>query len=222
MDGQDDFADPPTMNDYYSNPAVLLDEIPDRQGGSREYAQEITVPNVDCNNCTLQLIQVMYDKPPYGDGNDMYYQCADIIIEADPNAPAPDMGNGGDDMGMGEPDMGAGCTVDADCMAGETCNNGMCEAGDTSDCALDSHCAAGEICEFGACVVGTRPDGNNTAGNNNTGGNNTNGGDPNGQDDGGDDDESCASAGSSAPAPIGLLLIALVALRVRRRRETRG
>jgi hypothetical protein len=25
----------------------------------------------------------MSDKPPYGDGNDMYYQCADLVLSAD-------------------------------------------------------------------------------------------------------------------------------------------
>ncbi len=42
----------------------------------------ITLPNEPCPACTLQLIQVMQDKPPWGDGNDIYYQCADLVIEA--------------------------------------------------------------------------------------------------------------------------------------------
>ncbi len=79
LDGEDDFADPKTMDDYYTNEAVLLDEIADAAGGS--YSAEITLPDVSCDTCTLQLIQVMYDKPPFGDGNDMYHQCADIVIE---------------------------------------------------------------------------------------------------------------------------------------------
>lgn len=79
LDGQDDFADPAAMDDYYTNSAVLLDEIPDKNGGM--YMAEVTLPDMECDTCTLQLIQVMYDKPPFGDGNDMYYQCADIAIK---------------------------------------------------------------------------------------------------------------------------------------------
>lgn len=39
------------------------------------------LPDVECDNCTLQAIQVMYDKPPYvTPGNDLYYQCADLVL----------------------------------------------------------------------------------------------------------------------------------------------
>ena len=48
--------------------------------------EQVTLPDVECERCTLQLIQVMTDKAPYGDGNDLYYQCADLALRAD--APA--------------------------------------------------------------------------------------------------------------------------------------
>jgi hypothetical protein len=86
MDGQDDFADPVTQYDFYTNAAVLLDNIADSDGGS--YSVDVTLPDVECTNCTLQLIQVMYDAAPYGDGNDLYFQCADLVL--DPNANMPD------------------------------------------------------------------------------------------------------------------------------------
>lgn len=101
-DGQDDFADPPTMQAYYSNAAVLLDEIPD-QSGTQTYSVEVTLPDIECENCTLQLVQVMYDKPPYTvGGNDLYYQCADLALRrsgSTPDAgvpPTPDAGPGVD------------------------------------------------------------------------------------------------------------------------------
>lgn len=79
LDGQDDFADPPDMKAFYSNTAVLLDNISDVGGPA--FQAQITLPNVECENCTLQLVQVMYDKPPYVPGtNDLYYQCADIAL----------------------------------------------------------------------------------------------------------------------------------------------
>ncbi len=111
VDGTDDFADPPTMMDFYSNDAVLLDEIVDEEQASQEV--EITLPNVTCDNCTLQLVQVMYDKPPYEvGGNDLYYQCADIILAGEPvdmgTQPMPDTGTVEMDMDMATPDMNPG------------------------------------------------------------------------------------------------------------------
>jgi hypothetical protein len=97
-DGQD-FVRPPTANDSTmgSDPTVLMDLIPDIQGnnpaGGRTYTQDITLPNVECTNCTLQLIQVMTDasKAPYTTddaSNDVYFQCVDLVLAA--GAPDPD------------------------------------------------------------------------------------------------------------------------------------
>lgn len=98
-DGQD-FVRPPTANGSTmgSDPTVLIDLIADIQGGGlpaggRTYTQEITLPNVECANCTLQLIQVMTDqsKAPYTTGNDsddVYFQCVDLVLAA--GAPDPD------------------------------------------------------------------------------------------------------------------------------------
>jgi hypothetical protein len=86
-DGDDDFADPADFMDFSGNPTVLLDAIEDRAGG--EYSASVTLPDVVCETCTLQLVQVMYDKPPYGDGNDLYYQCADLALRR-AEAPGPD------------------------------------------------------------------------------------------------------------------------------------
>lgn len=90
-DGDDLFVDPQGFEDVGGGPGVLLDGIADRGGGGI-YSQEITLPDVECDNCTLQVIQVMSDKPPYGDGNDMYYQCADLVLsaDADPYVPPPE------------------------------------------------------------------------------------------------------------------------------------
>jgi len=80
---------------------------------------DVVLPNVECNNCTLQLIQMMIDKPPYTTdvaSNDIYYACVDLVISA--SAPPPDagVGNGGD-AGF-DPDAGStgsggsgGCSV---------------------------------------------------------------------------------------------------------------
>ncbi|MEM9193589.1 MAG: SCE4755 family polysaccharide monooxygenase-like protein [Myxococcota bacterium] len=95
-DGSDDFVDPPCMEncesrtnptmpvfEYYSNSNVLLDNIEDNPSGGI-YRATVTLPNVQCENCTLQVIQVMYDKRPISyPGNDLYYQCANIALRGE-------------------------------------------------------------------------------------------------------------------------------------------
>jgi len=91
-DGDDDFVDPICLSGCdtrtpeiatYSNATVLLDDIPDTPDGGISRVT-VTLPDVECDRCTLQVIQVMYDKPPYEvPGNDIYYQCADLILRRD-------------------------------------------------------------------------------------------------------------------------------------------
>lgn len=82
------FTDPSSFTDTAPRMYVLLDNIADKTGTAPiPYTAQVTLPNMECNNCTLQVLQVMTDKPPYGDGNDIYYQCADFVLAAD----APDM-----------------------------------------------------------------------------------------------------------------------------------
>lgn len=78
-DGQDGFVDPKSYTDLKTTPTVLVDDIKDKTG-TQVYTQQVTLPDVECDRCTLQVIQVMTDKPPYGDGNDIYYQCADLTL----------------------------------------------------------------------------------------------------------------------------------------------
>ena len=87
MDGSD-FSDPSSFTDTCdstvdSDPICIADDIADGNGGSHEYT--FNLPTTPCDNCTIQLIQVMTDKPPYGDGNDIYHACADIVISTAPD-----------------------------------------------------------------------------------------------------------------------------------------
>jgi hypothetical protein len=127
-DGDDDFVDPAAIDDFYSAPSVLVDDIPDKNGGTYEY--ELTLPEIECHNCTLQVIQVMYDKPPFGNGNDMYYQCIDLILSnSAPETPDPgDPGDPGDPQAPddpnappsgGEPELVGGCSVTLTAAGGE-------------------------------------------------------------------------------------------------------
>jgi hypothetical protein len=113
-DGVDDFVDPTGYTDFDSAPSVLEDNIGDRDvgAGDRGYSIDVTLPDVECQNCTLQLIQVMTDKPPWGPGggNDIYYQCADIVLSATaPAEPEPGCAPGV----VGGADGGPGGQADA-------------------------------------------------------------------------------------------------------------
>lgn len=110
-DGDDDFVDPATVDELYSNEAVLLDDIEDKSAGERSYSETVTLPDITCDNCTLQVIQVMYDKPPYTTpGNDIYYQCADLVLKVG-GAPDGGVGNGGAGGSGAAPSDSSGCNV---------------------------------------------------------------------------------------------------------------
>ena len=125
-DGQD-FVDPASQYSFYDSPSddpgsvVLLDDIGDL-GGTGERSAQVTLPDIECDNCTLQLIQVMYDKNPevFGD-NDLYYQCADLVLEsdavADPTIVVPDdTGSTGDgDRDGADEDVAASMADDSGC-----------------------------------------------------------------------------------------------------------
>lgn len=136
-DGDDDFVDPactagcdtttPTI-ERYSNANVLLDGIADTAGGFTTL--DVPLPNVECSNCTLQVIQVMYDKPPYVlGGDDIYYQCADLILVRPPvdagfpedTGPLPDVGLPED---SGPFDLGVPVDAGPDADAGPGPNDG--------------------------------------------------------------------------------------------------
>jgi hypothetical protein len=81
-DGNDSFQNPSTPDDNF--PQTLADQITDRTGGGH-YSQQITLPNISCTSCTLQLMQIMTTSVPY---NSFYFQCADLILGdgADPGS----------------------------------------------------------------------------------------------------------------------------------------
>lgn len=63
-------ADDAGFDDY-----VLADQVPENSS-QRFYNVTVTLPDVECENCTLQLIQVMLDRNPPTN----YYSCADIRL----------------------------------------------------------------------------------------------------------------------------------------------
>lgn len=81
---------------------VLLDKIVDNQSGAinfsnpatyHQFSATVQVPNIECEQCTIQLIQVMLDNPASPSN---YYSCADVRITskpANPPNPAPQPAN---------------------------------------------------------------------------------------------------------------------------------
>jgi hypothetical protein len=80
-DGDDDFVDPADFDDLYTNEFVVADGIEDRDGGGL-YTWDLVLPETEHAQATIQVVQVMTDKAPYGDGNDLYYNCVDLVISA--------------------------------------------------------------------------------------------------------------------------------------------
>jgi hypothetical protein len=88
------FPDPVSIDDTRpGHPLILVDGIEDHEDQVQEV--RITFPRIPCENCTLQLMQVMYDKQANGfggasggtnDNDDLYYSCADIALRGSPVA----------------------------------------------------------------------------------------------------------------------------------------
>ena len=106
--GNDSFRDPSRPDDNF--PQTLADQIVDRGGG--RYTQQVTLPNISCTSCTLQLIQVMTTVVPY---NSFYFQCADLVLGGEVPGPDPDPGpaeaDGGCTAGGPSQGLAAGLSV---------------------------------------------------------------------------------------------------------------
>ena len=78
QNGSDEFTYP--VDQFDKNVTGNIIAYIDDNGGS-DFQYTFTLPNIDCPNCVLQVVQVMTDKvnPTWGD-NDLYFWCADIAI----------------------------------------------------------------------------------------------------------------------------------------------
>ena len=95
----DDFPTTDVLADFddISGNGIILVET-EGDTANTGYSHDITVPDVNCDNCTLQLIQVMTTAGTIDLGEDLYYRCADISItgaSGDGGAGGSGSGNGG-------------------------------------------------------------------------------------------------------------------------------
>jgi hypothetical protein len=142
-DGDDGFVDPASIkpidperpcpydgndkcgeSDFFNNETVLMDNLdPHLSNGQPTYTWEVKLPDVECDNCTLQIIQVMEDTvhgpyAPKGSANeifyieDVYHTCIDLVLKRggspddNPEPPPVEDGTGdsGDDQDSGGDD----------------------------------------------------------------------------------------------------------------------
>jgi hypothetical protein len=77
QDGQKDMITKFLIQDQDLNLVNTIARFEHKNGGTpKTYSGTFTVPDVTCNKCVLQLVQVMEDKNPVSN----YFSCADIKI----------------------------------------------------------------------------------------------------------------------------------------------
>ncbi|HYP97091.1 MAG TPA: SCE4755 family polysaccharide monooxygenase-like protein [Polyangiaceae bacterium] len=102
--------------DYQTNPVfpVLADNLWPHTTSTKSFSGEITLPNVNCDKCTLQVIEFMAQHGSNGPkAGFFYHHCADLKITADTSKPIfdPAAGSaGGGSSGGASSTGGAGGT----------------------------------------------------------------------------------------------------------------
>jgi MYXO-CTERM domain-containing protein len=209
QDGDDDFKDPQSItpldpnrgcpasnlgddnkprdecmnDDFYNSPSVLpgLDNLYPHvmAPAGMEYSQEVKLPDVECDNCTLQLIQVMEDPVhgpynttvgPTNDLEDVYHTCIDLVLK---KGAAASGGSGADDnaeadagvAGRASGAAGGSAGADSSAAAGSPAASGSSSAAGSSAAAGHGGGSAAEAgssapasdSDDGGCTVAHRP-----------------------------------------------------------------
>ena len=68
-------------------PESFITRAPHRARSWRRSKPTSTLPNINCEKCTLQIVQFMEAHGLNKDGDYTYHHCADIKITADPSKP---------------------------------------------------------------------------------------------------------------------------------------
>lgn len=111
--GDQDFVDPTDFEDIGPEELpILLDGIPDAEGGNNQaYNITVTLPDISCEICTLQVMQVMKESFRTSLEGALYYTCADIVIEPKENGTGGTTGaesGGAPSSDGGNPNMESG------------------------------------------------------------------------------------------------------------------
>lgn len=159
--GQSDFCNMKSP----TGPMVLYDNIePHLDAASKgSYTWTIKLPNIECESCVIQVIQVMEDiqfgfHGPYDGANDVYHRCVDVKLVKGAGTSGP--GNATGPVNVGASTMA--CTGDATSgAAGEAASGGAggsvgpadAAAGDTGAAAGGSGAAAGSTASGSAATA---------------------------------------------------------------------
>jgi hypothetical protein len=161
--------------DYYNAPSVLpgMDDLNPHLGAfgaTPKYTWQVKLPDIECTNCTLQIIQVMEDDIPHGPYDptpdagieDIYHQCIDLVlVHGAPAIPGPVVdaggstssggGSGGDGTASGSgSSSGGGAATGSGSGSTGTSSGSPASGGSGSATASSGGCAASGRGAWGA------------------------------------------------------------------------
>jgi MYXO-CTERM domain-containing protein len=160
MSATDDYENPPKFpviaDHVFAHTNQIVQSFP-----STAVPGVVTLPNVNCDKCILQVDEFMAQHPSNGPAGFMYHHCAYLKITADPNMPIFDPnaaagGAGGAGGGGGASSAGAGGSATAgsggtSAAGGDT--GGAPESGGSLGVAGASAGSAGAVVAAGGAVA---------------------------------------------------------------------
>lgn len=138
---------------------VLADHLWPHDAPDQELFQTmLTLPNVNCDKCTLQVIEFMSNSNSNAGGGYFYHHCANLKITADPALPAftPPVSMGGSTATGG---TASGGTATGGTASGGTATGGAASGGVTTTAGFGTTAGAA-----GASAAGTSAAGASAAG----------------------------------------------------------
>src|SRR5688500_5017525 len=115
----------PTLDPMPVSAQILADDITDDKSGGA-FSHDVTLPNVSCDTCTLQLIQVMSDTGNY------YFQCADLVLKAGGSGGAGGTSGSGGTSTAGKGGQGSGGKATAGAGGNASTGGALGAGGSTS------------------------------------------------------------------------------------------
>jgi hypothetical protein len=176
-DGEDGFKDPASINpinpnrvsagqkcmgtaddhcgksDFCNSPTVLWDGLDPHLGGAgTSWKYKVQLPNVECTNCTIQVMQIMEDialgfHGPFDGKSDLYYRCIDVVLKKGAGmTPGTVAGPEGANKGMkcGSGGSTSPVATDAGVASGTTTDGGTTDGGATDGGTTDAGLTSGD------------------------------------------------------------------------------
>jgi len=114
-----DFPIPLSQTAVDNDKTFKLATVPDPSNNPlKQFQVEVPLPDIECDNCTIQLIQVMSTAKTWSEP-DLYFHCSDVTLRRGATPDPPPGGRDGGPGGGGNPDAGTadptaepgGCTT---------------------------------------------------------------------------------------------------------------